>query len=191
MYIYYQNIQQVEGIYKVEAKIAVLRMLLKAKLKKNMNSIDSKFKSDKVFLNIIKPKFEETCHLQFNAQGDFQKLIDMLKAVYETIATEIEKKSQRICEKIDEPVQTKSGNIWELLVKYCPGQLNLIKDIAEATAELKNAIDLYNSENDHQFKKKFKAPELVVINDFDNLVKYMIEADEKDHKKETEEKFAA
>ncbi|MBC7420056.1 MAG: hypothetical protein H7328_04945 [Bdellovibrio sp.] len=172
LFLYYQNIRQVEAIHKYEAKTAVLRMLLKAKLKKHGNTIARHFKGDKIFLNLIKPKIEEISHYDFANQNEYEKVMNSLIALYDVIDVELQKRSPTLFNNNEQDTKASSEQkekTWYRLAKYGKSQVVLIRDLVDATAELKDLIDTYNIERQSRFQNKFKAPEPITITNFDSL----------------------
>ncbi len=172
LFVYYQNIKQVETIHKQEAKVAVLRMLLKAKLKKNGNAIEGQFRSDKIFLNLIKPKIQEICNYDFSHQNEYERVMASLINLYDVIDVELQKRSPTLYKKNENETRAAvddKQDRWYKLAKYGKSQAILIRDMVNATAELKSMIDTYNREQQSQFKNKFNSPEPIVVADFESL----------------------
>lgn len=193
LFIYYRNIRRVEAIHKYEAKTAVLRMLLRAKLKKHGKSIQYQFRSDKVFLDLVRPKIEEICGCEFSSPHEYEKVMNSLISLYDIIDVELVKRSPTLFKKNE--LESKSTDEdkkehWFKLAKYGKAHAILIREMVEATAELKNMIDRYNSEQDGQFKNRFKSPEPILIAEFDSLAIALASMDQADSIEFEERKIA-
>ena len=169
LYLYLQNIKQVERIRGFEANIAVLRMLLKSKIKKQINSIEGQFQSDQVFLAIIRPHFETVCKIDFSYHQDYQRLIKTFCLAFQVIDTEMKKRVPSLFKDEDRnaAMLSESERQVRLFAKYAGSLVNLMRDTVTTTVDLKMSIDNYKETS--SFKSNFHAPKLITIENFEKL----------------------
>ncbi|MBC7742276.1 MAG: hypothetical protein H7061_08765 [Bdellovibrionaceae bacterium] len=167
-YIYLRHKKHVEKIRQIEANIAVLRTLLKAKIKKQVNSIESQFQGDQPFLALVRPQFEQACKIEFSHPGDYQRLVNTLSAAYFTIDNEMQKRVPSLFKNEPKIVSGNENEIQSAMFpKYGSSLVALIQDIELTTTKLKSAIDNFYETTGLQ--SKLKAPELISIEDFETI----------------------
>ena len=74
-----------EQINKLEARVAVLRMLLKTKLKRKGSSLQEQYKEDKAFLDKIQSKLELLVTYNFQRNSDYAETVGILMSISELI----------------------------------------------------------------------------------------------------------
>lgn len=219
-FILYYYRKKKADINKLEARVAVLRMLLKAKLKRKGSQMQDQYKDEKEFIGTIMSKLDLLTTFSFNRSSDYEDVIGILGSVSEAIdhhtviknpaiylaqqakiaqdrenllknagvelarrddkgefksAVEIESKT-----KSEVNVQVPQFDRWTQLLKYDKGNLYIIKEIVETTAELKTKVELYNSEQDNK-ELQMRAPELIEIDSFEGL-KAIVDRDQEEMK---------
>ncbi len=169
LFLYLKNIKQVEKVRHIEANIAVLRMLLKTKIRKHINSIEGQFQGDKVFLALIHPHFEAACRIDFTRTSDYQTLIRTLCGAFQIIDTELQKRAPSFYKDNSEKglALSEADMLIRLFPKYAGTLMNLIRDIVTTTAQLKTVIESYQENG--KIKNKFTVPEVISIDDFEKL----------------------
>lgn len=207
-FVLYYYRRKKEEINKLEARAAVLRMLLKAKLKRKGSQMQEQYKDDKEFIASLISKLEILTTFNFNRTSDFEDVLEILFSVSEAIDLHTVRKNPAlftaqqeqlaqdrdsllaqtgvVVAKQDEKGQVKSaGEIeskkksevnsqipkydrWSQLLKYDKGNLYIIKEIVETTDDLKQKIELYNSEQENK-ELQLRVPELVRIEGFEGL----------------------
>lgn len=186
IFIMYYNAKQLEAIHKLEAKVAVLRMLLKAKIKKKANQVASQLSKEKVILEEVKPKFDTACGLNFSKPYEYQTLLTLMKEISSQLDGHFERReregnptafAQREEKERKEAIDRKQKGLpdidketkeWLLVLKHEKANIYIVKEIIETTQELKNKIEIYNVEIESA-KKCLKVPELISIDKFDQI----------------------
>lgn len=82
--LYYYRKKRQE-INKLEARAAVLRMLLKAKLKRKGSQIQDQYKDDKEFISLVMPKLDLLTTFNFNRASDYGDILEILTSLSEQI----------------------------------------------------------------------------------------------------------
>ena len=84
-FILYYYRKKKEDINKLEARVAVLRMLLKAKLKRKGSQMQDQYKEEKEFLSSIMSKLDLLTTFNFNRTTDYEDVLEILTSVSEAI----------------------------------------------------------------------------------------------------------
>lgn len=84
-FVLYYYRRKKEDINRLEARTAVLRMLLKAKLKRKGSQIQDQYKEDKEFLGSVMSKLDLLTTFNFNRTSDYNEVIDILRSISEAI----------------------------------------------------------------------------------------------------------
>ncbi len=84
-YVLWYYRKQKENINKMEARIAVLRMLLKTKLKRKGSQMMDLYKNDKEFLVRISSKLEMLVTYNLSRPSDYGDLVDILVSISEQV----------------------------------------------------------------------------------------------------------
>lgn len=84
-YMLYYHRRRKEDINKLEARTAVLRMLLKAKLKRKGSQVQDQYKEEPDFLATIASKLELLTTYNFNRSTDFEDVVGILSAISEAL----------------------------------------------------------------------------------------------------------
>ena len=84
-FILYYNRRKKEEINKLEARTAVLRMLLKAKLKRKGSQMQDQYKEDKDFLLSMAAKLDLLTTFNFVRSSDFEDVLEILTSISEAI----------------------------------------------------------------------------------------------------------
>lgn len=176
--------KQLEEIHKLEARSAVLRTILKTRIKKKANSIHRQYSKEKILVEEIGPKYDSACSLQFTNSHHFESLLNIMKEVsvrLEQHAQEIErkanpagylaKKEQQQKEaaenrKEEKPELNAETEVWRKVFVHEKTSISIIKDLAQTTVELKSKIEIHNSETENE-KKHLKVPELINFEKFE------------------------
>lgn len=165
-----------EQINRLEARVAVLRMLLKTKLKRKGSALQDQYKDDKAFLDKIQSKLELLVTYNFQRNSDYSEVIEILSSISEMIDQQIHIKTPEIgkaatvqSEKlIKDFSHLPQASKWIQLLKYDKGNLFIIKEIVETVFKLKNKIEDYNRERQNR-EYKLRSVELIEIAAFDDL----------------------
>lgn len=198
LFVLYYYRKKKQDINKLEARTAVLRMLLKAKLKRKGSQMQDQYKDEKEFLTSIISKLDLLTTFNFNRSSDYQDMLDILGSISEALDLHTVKKNPSIYMAQQQHIAQERENLskssgvevarkdakgqipqydrWSQLLKYDKGNLFIVKEIVEATADLKIKIDMYN-EDQHDNKELFlRAPELIEIDGFEGL-RSLVDAD--------------
>lgn len=84
-YVLWYYRKQKESIHKMEARIAVLKMLLKTKLKRKGSQMMDQYKNDKEFLGRIVSKLEMLLTYNLSRPSDYGDLVDILVSIAEQV----------------------------------------------------------------------------------------------------------
>lgn len=84
-FVLYYYRKRKEDINKLEARTAVLRMLLKAKLKRKGSQMQDQYKDEKEFLGSIMSKLDLLTTFNFNRTSDYEDVLDILTSISEAI----------------------------------------------------------------------------------------------------------
>lgn len=146
-----------EQINKLHARISILKLHLKGKIKRKCNKIESLFKKseDAETLNILRPKLSSIQELTFSLTTDYQKLIDHLTTITQEIADHIKLKHRDLIKKQEtqndsttpEPL-TEDDIIkkkCKKLIKYDKAHMLIIIEIIQATEDLIEKINEFNA----------------------------------------------
>lgn len=207
-FVLYYYRRKKEEINKLEARTAVLRMLLKAKLKRKGSQMQDQYKDEKEFLASMMSKLDLLTTFNFSRSSDFNDVLNILASISEAVDVHTVQKNPAVYmaqqEKISqerEKILKASGievartddkgaaksaieieskkkseanlhmpqyDRWSQLLKYDKGNLYIMKEIVETTADLKVKIELYNSEQDNK-ELHLRVPELIEIEGFEGL----------------------
>lgn len=192
IFIMYYNAKQLEAINKLEAKVAVLRMLLKAKIKKKSNAVSSQLSKEKVLLEEVKPKFDTACGLNFTKPYEFQTLLNLMKEISVQLDSHFERRTREANpnaahaeeekqrkEELERkqkgmPALDEETKVWLKVLKHEKANIYIVKEIVDTTQELKNKIEIYNVEIESA-KKRLRVPELIKVDSFDLICKLVEE----------------
>ena len=179
-----------EKINKLNARISVLKMHLRGKIKRKCSRIEDVLKKDTGALSNLLPKLNLICGLEFSAAGDYQLLLTNLNLITEEIIAHIHlkmKKSKHIEleKKVDDVKDSATIEANDALdkckklIKYDKAHMFIVDEIIEATAELSDKVSEFNSLT--EFEKNQKAihePEKIIIENFE-LLQTMVEETKK------------
>ncbi|AZZ35782.1 hypothetical protein CIK05_02850 [Bdellovibrio sp. qaytius] len=84
-FVLYYYRKKKEDINRLEARVAVLRMLLKAKLKRKGSQMQDQYKDEKEFMALVISKLDLLTTFNFNRTSDYEDVLDILTAVSEAI----------------------------------------------------------------------------------------------------------
>ena len=183
-FLMYYLSKKLEEIHKLEARAAVLRTILKSRVKKKVNVIRSQLAHEKVLLEEVGPKYDLASELQFTNSQDFQSLLNIMKDISIRMEQHIEqqereadpvaaegKHEQRRKETQDRMKHSlqeadPESEIWRTVIKHEKTNILIIKDLVQTTLELRSKIGIYNIDVEVE-KKKLKTPELISFQKFD------------------------
>lgn len=196
LFVLYYYRRKKEEINRLEARTAVLRMLLKAKLKRKGSQMQDQYKDDKEFLASITSKLELLTTFNFHRSSDYDDVLNILTSISEAIDMQTVKENPALYtahhvhaakaredvlkSNVDQAAANASDNSnkyndhrgeldrWSQLLKYDKGNLYIVKELVEATEELKVKVELYNLEQENK-GLKLQVPSLIVIDSFEGL----------------------
>ncbi len=84
-FVLYYYRKRKEDINKLEARTAVLRMLLKAKLKRKGSQMQDQYKDEKEFMASIISKLDLLTTFNFNRTSDYEDVLEILGSISEAI----------------------------------------------------------------------------------------------------------
>lgn len=84
-FVLYYYRKKKQDINKLESRVAVLRMLLKAKLKRKGSQMQDQYKNDKEFMASMMSKLELVTTFNFNRSSDYEDVLDILGSISDAI----------------------------------------------------------------------------------------------------------
>ena len=179
-----------DKINKLNARISVLKMHLKGKIKRKCSRIEEVLKKDLGAFPNLSPKMRLISALEFSAAGDYQVLLTNLNLITEEIIAHIHLKMKKInritVEKTIDDVSSEATSEAESamdkckkLVKYDKAHMLIVVEIIEATAELAAKISEFNDLTKVAKNQKIVRPlEKIEIEHFE-LLRNLVEEDKK------------
>jgi hypothetical protein len=139
-------------INKLDARISVLKMHLRAKVKSKYNKIEILLKNEAETLTALKPMLDNIISLSFNSPNDYQLLINNLHEITVKINDYIRSKHKNLVrDNLDKPEAKQSLSKEEeakekctQLVKHDRANMIIILEIVKRTVELRSKILQYN-----------------------------------------------
>lgn len=182
---FYVFARRKEEINKLQARISVLKMHLKGKIKRKCNKIETAFKKDSEILNVLAPKLNLICALGFSSPTDYQTFISNLHAITEEIIAHIKIKNKNAIKPQDDlddialSGTDKVNDKCKKLLKYDKAHLLIVIEIVQATDELNEKIVAFNELADYEKnQKKIQAlPEKIEIEHYEQLSQMIEGAD--------------
>ncbi len=197
LFVLYYYRRKKEEINRLEARTAVLRMLLKAKLKRKGSQMQEQYKDDKEFLASITSKLELLTTFNFHRSSDYDDVLNILTSISEAIDMQTVKENPALytahhvhaakaredvlANDVDQAASNSNEKSqyhhndhraqldrWSQLLKYDKGNLYIIKELVETTEELKVKVELYNLEQENK-ELKLPVPNLIVVDSFEGL----------------------
>lgn len=193
LFVLYYYRKKKEEINRLEARTAVLRMLLKAKLKRKGSQMQEQYKDDKEFLASITSKLELLTTFNFNRSSDYDDVLNILTSISEAIDMQTVKENPTLytahhthaakaredvlANNVDQAAANSNEKYndhrsqldrWSQLLKYDKGNLYIVKELVEATDELKIKVELYNVEQENK-ELKLPIPNLILVDGFEGL----------------------
>lgn len=184
---FYVFARRKEEINKLHARISVLKMHLKGKIKRKCNKIETAFKKDSEILKVLAPKLNLICALSFSSSTDYQTFISNLHMITEEIIAHIKIKNKNAIKPQDEDEialseTDKVNDKCKKLLKYDKAHMMIIIEIIQATEELKEKIVEFNElvEYEKNQKKIEVIPEKIEIEHYGQLSQMMENAGSSD-----------
>lgn len=170
-----------ETINKLNARVSILKLHLKGKIKNKSNKIETVLKKNSVLLSFVRPKIEIICGLEFSRASDYQTLMSNLHQISEEIIGHIKLKNKNNPHVLeysddlsDETVLSETEKITEKcrkLVKYDKAHMIIIIELVDATDELIEKIEDFNLlvAYEKNQKKIEDIPQKIEIENYDEL----------------------
>lgn len=172
-----------EKINKLHARISILKLHLRTKIKRKCNRVEKALRTDREALERCLPHLNELQSFQFNSPADYQKVFETLLSVTETVSQHVRLKHRNIIrdekladfkdankEQVLSPEQEAEERCRKL-VKYDKATVTIIIDLAQTTTDLISSINDYNEltnyENNQQ--KITDIPQKIEIQHFNEL----------------------
>ena len=181
-----------EKINKLNARISVLKMHLRGKIKRKCSRIEDVLKKDAGAFSNLLPKLKLICGLEFSSTGDYQLLLTNLNLVTEEIIAHIHLKLKKtkhieLEKQVDDMKDTASLEANEALdkckklIKYDKAHMQIVVEIIEATAELSDQISEFNGMAEFEKNQKIiHPPEKIEIENFEMLQTMVVESKKSD-----------
>lgn len=160
-----------EEINKLQARTAVLRMLLKAKLKRKAAQMQEQYKDDKDFLQSITAKLDLLVTFNFMRSSDFEEVLRILTSISEAVDSFTAKKNPTETQtnlNVESDKPTPEFNRWTQLFKYDKGNLYIIKEMVETSLDLRKLVEAFNLEQEKK-EHQMLMPDILNIEGFEAL----------------------
>lgn len=179
-----------ENINKLNARVSVLKMHLRGKIKRKCSRIEEVLKKDGGAFSNLQPKLSLICGLEFSSAGDYQQLLTNLNLITEEIIAHIHLKMKKnrhidLEENVENVKDTesseseKTADRCKKLIKYDKAHMIIVLEIIEATDELSSKISEFNSLAEFEKNQKIiHPPQKIQIENFD-LLRKMVEETKK------------
>lgn len=178
-----------EELHKLLARISVLKLHLRGKIKRKCNKIEQIFlKEPPETLNLLKPKLTAIAGLEFNSPSDYQLLIGNLSEITQAIINHIKLKHKSLlkaqkAESFEKALDENHENDevvdnCKKLVKYDKGTMTVIVELIETTDKVIVKIAEYNAlaEFDKKQKKFTDIPSQIKIENLDVISSLLAQA---------------
>lgn len=182
---YYFFAKKKEEINALEAKMAVLKMHLKGKIKKKWNLLEQGLLKEKAVdtLEIIKPMMTTLCNYSFSKPEDYQNTVKKLSEVTSVVLDFVERKRRRnsfkpktedTADEIEDFKLTPEQKTAKYLVKYDLANMLIISEVLDTNEKLMEKIKEYNDLSElEKNKKKILMPSKIEIENFGEVVIYL------------------
>lgn len=174
-----------EEINHLDARISVLKMHLRGKIKRKCNKIESVLKKEPDTYAFLAPKLTKISEMNFSTNDQYQSLINTLYEITQKIDEHIKFKHKNLMRdhiekpkasaevlSQDEETQVKC----EKLVRYDKANMLIITELVQTTNEIRHKIEEYNAlaEYEKGQKKITHIPEKIEIENYD-LINNLVE----------------
>lgn len=172
-----------EKINKLRARIAILKLHLRTKVKRKCNRVEKALRADREALERCSPHLNSLQQLQFETGADYQKIFNLLLEVTEVVSQHIRLKHRNII-KDEKIADFKDANKQQVLspeeeakencrklVKYDKATVTIILDLVQTTSDLISSILDYNELTSYENNqpKITDIPNRIEIQHFDEL----------------------
>ena len=161
---FYVFARRKEEINKLNARISILKMHLKGKIKRKTNKIEKVLKKSPEVLTQLGPKLNTICTLEFSTPADYQTLISSLTMITQDIIDHIKLKHKtpgRLQEATGPETNTVTlsdadlvNEIYKKLIKYDKAHMLIIIEIIQSTDQLRAKISEFNELADYEKSRK-------------------------------------
>ena len=197
-YNYYVDSKTRKEMHVLEAKISMLRMLLKSKIRRRVNKFqqrknnlknDESPSTDAIF-NRLKDKYTALGSLEFSSSEDFESYLnislDIILEMEETL-----KSKKPTSNQMNQKMQSENGSAvdmsqvmnlqdrWSKLLFYDKNTIVIIAELIKGTDDFRLRVLLYNG-NQKNTKKHFQDIKPIIISDFESLQTLINANSEKD-----------
>lgn len=179
LYIFSRKREEINQLF---ARISVLKMHLKGKIKRKCNKIEKIFKKEQATetLSMIETKLRTIADLTFSSAYDYQTLINNLSEITQALIDHIKRKNKALINlqklqkenEIEENIEIDEvEEKCKKLVKYDKGTMTVIVELVRATQEIVIKINEFNAltELDKSKKKITDIPQLIEIEHFEYI----------------------
>lgn len=197
-YNYYVDSKTRKALHVLEAKISMLRMLLKSKIRQRVNKFQQKrnnLKKDEspstdVIFNRLKDKYDSLGNLEFSSSEDFDSYFsintEIILDLEETLKSKkinLEQNNQKVTDENGKAINmTYALNLqdrWSKLLFYDKKSVVIIAELVRSTDEFRQRVQVYNASQKNT-KKHFNEIKPIVIADFESLDSLLNVETEKD-----------
>lgn len=167
-----------EEINRLNARISILKLHLRSKIKKKSHKIEEVLRKDNDTLSLAQPHLNKICELNFQEPSDYQKLITELSSITTIITNHIRLKHKNLL-RTEILIDTQNNDTLaaqdevrescKKLVKYDKAHMTIIVEIILSTQDLINKIEDFNmlAEYESGQKKITDIPVKVEIENFE------------------------
>ena len=175
-----------EKINKLNARISVLKMHLRGKIKRKCTRIEDVLKKDAGAFSNLLPKLNLIIGLEFASASEYQLLLTNLNLITEEIIAHIHLKMKRskhidLEKSVDDVKDSASHEANDALdkckklIKYDKAHMLIVVEIIEATVKLSDQVSEFNDMVEFEKNQKIiHPPEKIIIENFE-LLRTMVE----------------
>lgn len=140
-------------IKKLTSRVSVLKLMLRARLRKNSNSLSKIFRGETVLLEKFQGKYETLANFDLTAAEHYQKIITTLNEIANEAETFFEKKYRSAAEAVAHQAETQQKNAnkeekiieFEHVIEFDLPCLMMIREIVLNQMASRVFIEKYNS----------------------------------------------
>ena len=175
-YRLYSNKKLMNEIKKKQSRTSVLKLMLKARLNRNSNSLAKTFNGEAILINMFQEKYTQLVGYDLSVQEHYQKIISTLKEVANESDAFFSRK-QRVTSSLSEAESEKKSKTenkdpkvleYERLIEFELGCLLMIKEIIITQDANRILIEDYNQMQDKK-REMIKMPSEMTVEDRDLL----------------------
>lgn len=187
------NKKALNEIRQKQSRVSVLKLMLRARLRKNCNSLSKIFKGETILIEMFQEKYGSLTNLDLSTADHYQKIISTLNEIANECETFFEKKYKYAADSlaVQNKVQTKENTTksdkvleYEHVINFEFSCLLMIKEIILNQGSSRILIEHFNEMQDSK-KSMIKMPIELKVEDQEVLFDLIDRAHEKKKSEKT------